>query len=338
MPSFTYNSGMKSVWMALGLMAVTTLARADVEVLWGITGVGGAPGILYAINPANGAVVGEKPTGLTGLSGVVVHPLTKVIYATDSNGGAGTRNLYTINPDTGVTTTIGEIGFPVADTAFRSDGTLYAWRPQTNRIYTINLTSAVATQLAGNPSTAGASGITFGTDGTFYMVRTNSLVTLNTAFGNVVTGPFVLSGAVTEVDNLFATNAAGTLYVGLRSGKGAPTTLYTITGAGVTTAAVTIPNLALSGMGFGSATAPKGFAAKKRTIRVKTPTVTLKGRVTAPLLVTIATKGKKAAVTARGDWTLKKLKVRPGKNRITLTCVDSMGQRAAPVRVTVVRS
>lgn len=334
---------MKRKVLALMLCTASFVAvsRGEVEVLWGVNGVGGADSSLLAINPATGAVVGTKATGVKGVSGLARNPVTKVLYAANSQQGTSPRKLYTVNETTGVLTPIGVLGsdpgFPVADAAFKPDGTLYVWRPQTNRLYTVNLSTAVPTQLGGSPSTLGSSAITFGLDGTLYMVRDNSLVTLNTSFGNVATGPFTLSGATLSVDNLFATNSAGTLYVGKRNGTSAPTSLYTISAAGVTTAAATISGYALSGMEFGLAAGPSGFKATKTLVRVKTPTVTLKGRVEAPLFVTIATKGKKASVVA-GSWTLKKIPVRPGRTRLTITCVDAMGQSAAPVRVTIIRS
>lgn len=317
------------------LTVMLASARADVEVLWGVTGVAGASATLYAINPATGAIVGQRATGTTGLSGIAVHPITKVIYATDSNQGSGTRNLYRIDPFTGATTVIGELGFPVADTAFRADGVLYAWRPQTNRLYTINLTTATPTMLSGTPSTEGASGITFGPGGVFYMVRNNSLITLNISFGNLATGPFTLSGATMNVDNLFATNAAGTLYAGKRNLKSAPTTLYTISGAAVTTLAATINGLALSGMDFGLVAPPSSFKPSKKTVRVKSSTATLRGTARSPLTLRVTGKGKRATVK-NGRWTLR-VKVQPGRNVIKLRCADGMGQSAA-AKVVVVRS
>ncbi len=319
--------------MATGFVATA----AGTEVLWGVTGVGGAAASLYAVNPATGAVVGKSATGVDSLSGVAVHPTTGVMYATETQRGTGL--FYRIDSQTGKATQIGTVGFAIAETAFQpTTGDLYAWAPLAKKLYKINLTTGTPTQLASSPSTVGPSAITFGTNGVLYMVRNNSLITVNSTTGALATGPLVIKlGAVdSDVDNLFATNAAGVLYCGRRSGKSAPTSLFTINAA---TAALTkvadVSGVAFSGMTFGTAAAPTAFRTPKKTVRVTGPVARIKGTVSSALFTTVSAPGARAR-TVQGRWTLN-VKVKPGRRVLTLTCKDDMGQAAAPLKVVVIR-
>ncbi len=83
-------------------------------------------------NAATGASLGDRSMSLagqtiTGGSGLAVHPITNVMYAAlVLSGDFTTRELVTLDPLTGVATSIGDMGDNVLGLSFDSFGTLYA--------------------------------------------------------------------------------------------------------------------------------------------------------------------------------------------------------------------
>jgi hypothetical protein len=99
----------------------------------------------------------------------------------------------------------------------------------------------------------------------------------------------------------------------------------------------------LDGFTFDTAAPPTFAVAGKTKIKTKKPTVTVRGSAASLLPLTVSVtgrlvKGKAVKVSpvavSGGAWTFK-LKLKPGKTVLTLTCTDGMGQSAAPAKVTI---
>ena len=99
-----------------------------------------AGGILYSIsrdddllrrvNPSTGATISSVAITLAGIgvssgNGLATHPVTGQLFALLKLDGQTGRQLVTINPTTGVATSIGDTGDQFAGLAFNSSGTLY---------------------------------------------------------------------------------------------------------------------------------------------------------------------------------------------------------------------
>lgn len=315
-------------------------ASADVEFLWAVDGAGPQqPSSLYAINPNNGQVLGRiGACNAVTVSGLSKNPLTGVLYATQ--GQNSPQGLLQIDKTTGAAVTIGPITDGIMDTAFASDGTLFAWDASTSKLVTINLTTGALTNIGSNFSTFRPTGLTFALDGTLVVVSNQATLhaetfTVNKTNGNKITGP--LASTVTQMHNMLSTSAAGLLYAGERAGAG--TNLYIVNSVtGVMTFAATVPGLALDGFTFDTAAPPAFAVGGKRKIKTKKAVVILKGSASSLLPLTVSVNGKSVkaatAMVSGGAWALK-IKVKPGKTVLTLTCADGMGQGAAPARVTV---
>ncbi|HEV8259273.1 MAG TPA: hypothetical protein VGQ19_00780 [Burkholderiales bacterium] len=129
--------------------------------LLGADGAGGNLANLYVLNSATGAVASTiGPIGFA-VTGMAVHPTTKVLYGV--TGGADPVSpafLITIDKATGAGAAVGDLDpagtSPVADITFTSDGTLYGWFEGSDDLVTIDLTTGAATVVA--DSTIGTSG------------------------------------------------------------------------------------------------------------------------------------------------------------------------------------
>jgi hypothetical protein len=226
------------------------------------------------------------------------------------------------------------------DTAFAADGTLFGWNASTAKLVTINLTTGALTLIGSNFGVANQpTGLSFMLDGTLVVVTNNGAsmqtYTVNKTTGNKITGP--LAGTVTKMHNMLSTSGSGLLYAGERVGAG--TNLYIVNSvSGATTFVATVPGLALDGFTFDTAAPPAFAVGGKKKIKTKKSAITLKGSASSLLPLTVSVKGKaikvKPATVSGGVWKLK-VKVKPGKNVLTLTCADGMGQSAAPAKVTV---
>lgn len=299
-------------------------ARADAPVLWGVTGVAGSASKLYAINPATGKALEVGATGLENVSGIEVHPATRVLYGTQGQLG-GTKSLLTLNKTRGTASSIGDLGEAIADSAFSPTGVLYLYGASSRDLYTVNLTNAVKTLIKADAAAIGGCGITFDNAGDLVITRFNSIANLNPANGNVDFFS-VIAGATPDVDNLLARNSEGVMYAGKRNNKAAPTQLFTISPTTGTTAFVSSVPLALTAMTFDVAPTPKFKVSGPKTKRTTKSSYTLKGTYTSIVPAAISTKSA-STVANSGAWKLKLSKLKTGTNRVKLLCEDAAGQR-----------
>lgn len=109
------------------------------------------------------------PNGQT-FSGLTIDPVNDVFYATGTDGATST--LYTLDPNTGVPTTVGDIGslLLVIDAAMSCDGELFVHDIDTDSLYSVDPGTAVPTLVGGHGLAANfAQGMDFdNADGTLY--------------------------------------------------------------------------------------------------------------------------------------------------------------------------
>ena len=117
---------------------------------------------LRTIDPLTGETLTEVTITATGATidagqALAVHPTTGVLYASLDVDGFDHRELASINPADGVATLLGEFldgtdSVGIRDLTFLDDGTLYGISesndPKPNTLFTINLTTAEATEVA----------------------------------------------------------------------------------------------------------------------------------------------------------------------------------------------
>lgn len=331
---------MKVFCISIGiLLAAVSGALANREFLWGVTGAKGAPSNLYAINPANGKLLGKiGSTGAVNLTGIEVKD--GKLYAVQgqlSPSGASNKRLYVLNKSTAKASVIATLDpkYSISDLALRkSDGVMFGFgvNSAVKKLLTIDITTGAITEI-GAMNNIGEVSVTFLNDGTLCLVRTNGFFTMNPATGASLTGPFALSGATLTIDNFMDTSAAGTIYCGERSGN--DTLLYTLDpNTRVTTLVGTVKGAALSGLAFDLAVPPVFKASGAKNLRTTKSSVKLKGTAKSLVPLTISTKGA-SAKAKNGKWQLK-AKLKPGKNTIKLTCDDGLGQKKK-AKVVVIR-
>src|SRR5262245_56566101 len=158
---------------AAGIVALA--GWADAQVLYATT-ASGAPGELFLLNPATGALVRDVgPTndanGVTyGVSGLAFTPVTGLLYGSTGNAtayDASTRaRLVTINPATGRVTAVGPFNVgnagttpsSMSDLAFTPSGSLFGVGTVGGaHLYSINLATGQATRV-GDSGLTGTSG------------------------------------------------------------------------------------------------------------------------------------------------------------------------------------
>jgi len=323
--------------LAVGIVVLVMSAQsvwADVEFLWATDGIATGSSTLYMINPTNGEIL--RTVGVTGantISGLAIQPGTGTLYA--SQGQTGNRSLFKIDKTTGIATAVGTIGQAISDTAFRSDGTLYAWGASSKKLYTINLASGTPTQLGNTTlSTIGGVGLTFGVNGVLYLTRSNSFITVNTSNGTIASGPVTITGG--NVFNMLTTSSTGVIYAAGRNFQSPPTKIYTLNvSTGALTLVSQLSGMALSSIACDTAPTPTLAVTGKKKITTTRPTITLKGTATSTLPLTITVKGKTTSPSG-GAWSLK-MKLKRGKNIFIVSGSDALGQSASGGRVTVIR-
>ena len=118
--------------------------------------------LLRAVDPSTGGTISSVPITLAGKivsfgNGLATHPVTGRLFALLTLVGQPGRQLVTINPRTGVATSIGNTGDQFAGLAFNSSGTLFAVTgdkknsagaglpPET--LFTLNTSNAAPTQV-----------------------------------------------------------------------------------------------------------------------------------------------------------------------------------------------
>jgi hypothetical protein len=133
--------------------------------------------ILAELYPTTGAILRTVATLSAGLGGLAQHPLTGAVYGVTAPGGGGTRNLVLVDLRNGVLTTIGSVGlgsFGIADLAFRSDGTLFAWSENSDDLIAINTATGAGTIVGNAGVSTRGSGLEFLADGRLLFTGNNS--------------------------------------------------------------------------------------------------------------------------------------------------------------------
>lgn len=311
--------------LAIGLMGtLPMMARADAPVIWGVTGVGGGASTLYAINPVTGKALEVGPIGLNNVSGIEMHPTTKVLYGTQGQLG-GTKSLLTLSKTRATASAIGDLGEAVADSAFSPAGVFYIYGASTFDLHTVNLGNASKSLIKADASTIGGCGITFDSMGDLFLTRSNAIYNLNPATGNVDSSA-VIGGATTNVDNLLARRGDGVMFAGKRNSKAAPTQLFTIDPTTGNTTLVSAVPLALTAMTFDVAPTPSFKVTGPKTKRTTRSSYALKGTYTSTVPSTISFRTA-STETNNGPWKLKLSKLKPGTNRVKVLCEDAAGQK-----------
>jgi hypothetical protein len=87
--------------------------------------------LLRVVDRSNGDTISSVPITLAGRTvkvgnGLATHPVTRKLFALLTLDGQSGRQLVTINPATGVATSVGNTGDQFAGLAFNSSGTLFA--------------------------------------------------------------------------------------------------------------------------------------------------------------------------------------------------------------------
>jgi PEP-CTERM motif len=196
------------------------------EVLLGTTG--GVAGDLYNINSSTGAatLIGPLVDGTFNpyaVTGLAFDNVTGILYGSTSNNSAtGNRELVAINPNTGAVTVIGAFGVgsgTMADLTFdTTTATLYGTGSLDGNLYSINLTTGVATAV-GSSGISGAIqgvGVAANSAGQIFGAPTGAnapLVQYNKSTGAATNGP-TLTGAPAPAGSIsaMAFNSGGTLY------------------------------------------------------------------------------------------------------------------------------
>jgi cysteine-rich repeat protein len=210
---------------ALALLAAAALAGAPAPAhaarLLGADG-GGNDSDLYVVDTATGAVTSIGPIG-TGLTGLAVHPTTRVVYGVTPSNGTDARSLYTIDPATGDGTLVGSLGLAsasVADISFAADGTLFGWSEDSDDLVTIDLATGTATVVGDSGIPTAGSGLAFDAAGVLFfsgafdfVVPDPDLVTIDPVTGLLATPIAPLAPLVgVRVGALAFEPATGTLF------------------------------------------------------------------------------------------------------------------------------
>lgn len=312
---------------------LSLVAKADAPVLWGVAGGRGVESKLYAIDPDTGNSTEVGSTGLESVSGLALHPTTKVLYATQREPAA-TKSLAILNKVRGSAATIGQLSEAIADSAFSPGGVLYAFGDSSRDLFAVNLITASATLIKADAALTGGCGLTFDDSGDLFITRGNSVANLNPVTGNVVSSALI-SGEATDVDNLLATRGDGVMFAGRRTGNAAPTRLMRMDPVTGVTALVSSVPLALDGMAFDVAPTPGFRVSGLKLKRTKRDSLVLRGVYSSTVPATI-TANLASATAKSGPWKLKLTALKRGTNRIRLWCEDAVGQKGSvTVRVLV---
>ncbi|MBV1878796.1 MAG: hypothetical protein KUG79_14235 [Pseudomonadales bacterium] len=136
----------KSAWRAIGPMQyltkaivlsalsfiamVTSINAIAAPLLFGIHPFQDDSSILHQIDPTTGADINSIDLSLAGSiirggNGLAVDPTTGIMYAILKLQGQSTRELVTIDPVTGIATSIGDTGLKIAGLTFDASGQLF---------------------------------------------------------------------------------------------------------------------------------------------------------------------------------------------------------------------
>lgn len=172
--------------MTFGFMASMPLSAYADRILYSVSR---DDDLLRAINPSTGSTLSSVPITLSGrgvafANGLATNPVTGELFALLKLDGQTGRQLVTINPITGIATSIGDTGDQFAALAFSSAGVLYAvvgdkknsagGSLPAETLFTLNTSNAAPTQVLGLG--AGNDGETIGfnpNDGLIYHASGN---------------------------------------------------------------------------------------------------------------------------------------------------------------------
>ncbi|MEM7246522.1 MAG: hypothetical protein AAF533_14315 [Acidobacteriota bacterium] len=201
----------------LALLLAATPATAQ-QTLYAVTGVGGDASTLFVLDPDDGSVretVGA--TGVDGLHGLAVHPVTGDLYATSklNNSEVGTQNLWTLDPRDGSASMVGAHGMDITDITFRSDGTLFGWVKGPDTIGTIDTTTGAVTLAANACGCGGTSvGLAFDDSDTLWVKNGTMLTPVDDATGM---SAGAASAIVSPTNSLLAADKDGQLFSHFRN-------------------------------------------------------------------------------------------------------------------------
>jgi hypothetical protein len=232
----------------IALAALLTLfaATAAAQVLYAVSvrtytdpGFHGVEGNLYIVDPETASttlvaplmIAGKTPIGLRGLA---VHPRTGIFYGiTSPNASSFPRSLVTVEPTTGNVSPVGDLGYGASDLDFDTDGTLYAWVPETRQVGAVNLDTGAIT-LIGKPLERGAlkGSVAFVDKGHALVAGTGGNGTLDTidlVTGRVTVGPTLTGAPFPDFVGGLAFSPKGVLYaINSSLGRGVQANLITI--------------------------------------------------------------------------------------------------------------
>jgi hypothetical protein len=217
----------------LALTAALSLALGaagwvKADIVFAADGQNGNPATsLYTLDPLTGAKLSTVgPIGFA-VASLAFNPLTGVLYGDTPAHGSSTRQLITINPNTGAGMLIGPLGVAVDGLAFDHDGTLFGWsgRVSGSSLYKINVTTGAATKVGTAGITDIGAALAIDAVGTMFLAAagaSGALRTVDKPTGTVstvstLTGAPIPSGAIKSL----AFSTVGTLY-GVNLAEGGP--------------------------------------------------------------------------------------------------------------------
>ena len=240
-------------------------------------GYHGVEGNLYLVDPETAStrlvtsfnVGGKTPVGLDGLA---IHPRTGVFYGiTAATSSVIPKSLVVVDPINGNVTPVGDLGLVASDIEFASDGTLFAWLPETRQIGTIDINTGHVTA-RGKPVERGASkgGFTIIGPDKAYVATTGGAGTLDVVdmkTGELVTGPQLSGAPFPDLINGLALQH-GILYaINTNFGRSTQANLITIDPkTGKVTNVGALPN-DTDAIAFGPATTSKDMTASLMELR-----------------------------------------------------------------------
>lgn len=268
----------------LAILATLCAASAAAQSLYASSmrtysdpGYHGVEGNLYLVDRETAStrlvasfnVSGKTPVGLDGLA---IHPRTGVFYGiTAATSAVIPKSLVIVDPTNGNVTVVGDLGLTASDIEFASDGTLYAWLPETRQIGTIDIDTGRVTA-RGKPVERGASkgGFTLIGPDKAYVATTGGAGTLDVIdirTGELVTGPQLTGAPFPDLINGLALQH-GILYaINTNFGRSTQANLVTIDPqTGKVTNIGALPN-DTDAIAFGPATAPRDVTASLMQLR-----------------------------------------------------------------------
>jgi len=140
----------KAVQILFITMMIGFLVPTSVDAVMMLYSIGGKDDdSLYRIDPTNASSISSVTMTLAGESvsagiGLATHPLTGDLWALLKIGSSD-RELVTIDPFTGVATSIGSTGDKFQGLAFDAAGTLYGVLPSDDNLYVLSQSNAAPT-------------------------------------------------------------------------------------------------------------------------------------------------------------------------------------------------